>query len=264
LMLSGLSPASVVPATPTLFTPSPRNQSLVLSWSPVANATSYTIYSGITSTSEVVITGITTPGYTLSGLTNGQTYMVQVSAVFQAAYYLAVTAYDVNGQSGGVPGSSHESAYSSPEVAISIGPSNESPLSGVVYGMPEMIIAYPNLPNNGCFIATAAYGSPNDRAVMVLREFRDRYLVTNAPGRAFVTWYYANSPPAARFITGHPALRPVARIVLAPAVAIAFLLTHTSPDAQAMVLVMLIALAFVVFRRHRTMRSRALTKGTTE
>jgi Right handed beta helix region len=262
--LSGLSPSSVVPTTPTLFTPSPRNQSLALSWTPVDNATSYTIYSGITSTSEIVIPGITTPGYTLTGLTNGQLYMVQVSAVFQATYYLAVTAYDVNGQSGGVPGSSHESAFSSPEVVINIGPSHESPLSGVMTGMPEMINPYPNLPNSGCFIATAAYGSPNNRAVLVLREFRDRYLVTNAPGRAFIRWYYANSPAAARFITDHPALRPIVRIALAPAVASALLLTRTSLAAQAAFLVMLIALASAVFRRHRTMRSHPLIKETTE
>ena len=262
--LNGLSPSSVVPATPTLFTPGESNESLSLSWSPVANATSYTVYSGITSTSEIVIPGITTPGYTLTGLTNGQLYMVQVSAVFQAKYYLAVTAYDVNGQSGGVPGSSHESAYSSPEEALPVGPVSESGLSNVMTGIPQMINPYPNLPNNGCFIATAAYGSPNNRAVMVLREFRDRYLVTNAPGRAFVRWYYANSPAAARLINDHPALRPITRIVLAPAVAIALLLTHTSPAAQAAVLVMLTALAFTLFRRHRTQRSRALMKGTTE
>jgi nitrous oxidase accessory protein NosD len=262
--LNGLNPSSVVPTAPTLFTPSPRNQSLVLSWSPVDNATSYTVYSGITSTSEIVIPGITTPGYTLTGLTNGELYMVQVSAVFQAAYYLAVTAYDVNGQSAGVPGSSHESAYSSPEVAISIGPSYESPLSGVMTGMPEMINPYPNLPNSGCFIATAAYGSPNNRAVLVLREFRDRYLLTNAPGRAFVRWYYANSPAAAWFIIDHPALRPIVRVALAPVVAFALLFTRTSPAAQAAFLVMLIALASILFRRHRTRRSRALIKETTE
>ncbi len=145
-----------------------------------------------------------------------------------------------------------------------VGPVSESGLSNVMTGIPQMINPYPNLPNNGCFIATAAYGSPNNRAVMVLREFRDRHLVTNAPGRAFVRWYYANSPAAARFINDHPALRPIARIVLAPAVAIALLLTRTSPAAQAAVLVMLTALASVLFRRHRTQRSRALIKETSE
>jgi hypothetical protein len=32
---------------------------------------------------------------------------------------------------------------------------------------------------------------------MVLRKFRDRYLLTNAPGKAFVRFYYKHSPPIA-------------------------------------------------------------------
>ena len=245
--LRNLSPSSVIPAAPTLFTPSPRDQSLALSWSPVSNATSYTVYSGITSTSGIVIQGITTPGHTLTGLTNGQWYMVQVSAVFQAKYYLAVTAYDVNGQSGGDPGKSHESAYSTPEVEISIGPSRESPLSGVVVGMPDKLIAYPDLPNSGCFIATAAYGSADAPAVRVLRNFRDHALLTHGSGRAFVRWYYRVSPPLARFLDDHPALKPFVRAALAPAVAGALLLQASAAVKAALLLAF--AAAFVVLRR---------------
>ncbi|MEK6726607.1 MAG: CFI-box-CTERM domain-containing protein [Deltaproteobacteria bacterium] len=49
----------------------------------------------------------------------------------------------------------------------------------------------------GCFIATVAYGSYLDPHVEVLREFRDNYLITNAPGRAFIEIYYQISPPIA-------------------------------------------------------------------
>ncbi len=70
----------------------------------------------------------------------------------------------------------------------------------------------------GCFIATAAYGSYLDPHVMVLREFRDKYLLTNPPGRIFVALYYKVSPPIAKFISKHEALRSITRILLTPVV----------------------------------------------
>lgn len=71
---------------------------------------------------------------------------------------------------------------------------------------------------NKCFIATAAYGSFLDPHVQVLRDFRDKYLLTNALGRGFVAWYYRNSPPLAAFIARHEGLRMAARAVLTPVV----------------------------------------------
>ena len=69
-----------------------------------------------------------------------------------------------------------------------------------------------------CFIATAAYGSYLEPEVELLREFRDRFLLPNAPGRAFVRWYYAHSPPIAAFIAQRPALRAATRWSLSPIV----------------------------------------------
>lgn len=68
----------------------------------------------------------------------------------------------------------------------------------------------------GCFIATAAYGSYLHPKVATLRHFRDRHLLTNAPGRLFVALYYRVSPPLARAVGEHASLRAGARTLLAP------------------------------------------------
>lgn len=69
-----------------------------------------------------------------------------------------------------------------------------------------------------CFIATAAWGSYLDPHVLELRRFRDDFLLTNAPGRAFVSWYYETSPPIAAVIADHEALRAATRWALTPLV----------------------------------------------
>lgn len=70
----------------------------------------------------------------------------------------------------------------------------------------------------GCFIATAAYGSPMEPHVKVLREFRDHFLLTNSVGQAFVKLYYMTSPPIADYISEHESLRTATRWSLAPVI----------------------------------------------
>jgi hypothetical protein len=175
-------------------------------------------------TSENTINVGNVTSYTIGGLTNGQTYVIAVSAFSQAVYYIAVTAYDSSGQTLS-PGIAHESDYS-PETTVALGPVLESGLSNEVLGLPERLFAYPDLPNTGCFIATAAYGSYDAAPVRILRDFRDRLLLPNAPGRALVRWYYRTSPSAARYLEDHPLLKPLVRVTLEPVIAVAVVLTY--------------------------------------
>ena len=76
---------------------------------------------------------------------------------------------------------------------------------------------------SGCFIATAAYGSFTAPHVKILRNFRDRYLKSNDCGRAFVRFYYRNSPEWAKTIQGNASLRWVMRTALLPIVGFSWL-----------------------------------------
>ncbi|MBT0663230.1 hypothetical protein KI809_02860 [Geobacter pelophilus] len=88
----------------------------------------------------------------------------------------------------------------------------------------------------GCFIATAAYGSYMHPKVMVLRDFRDRWLLTNLPGKWLVSLYYRVSPPLAAVISRHQWLAKGCRALLAPLV-----VTVEHPESVAPLLLGLLA-----------------------
>ena len=101
--------------------------------------------------------------------------------------------------------------------------------------------------SGNCFIATAAYGSYLEPEVMVLRQFRDNYLLTNEPGRVFVAWYYRNSPGFAAQIADHEAARTTVRLLLSP---IIYALKY--PLAA---LLLLLSMSFMLTRSRITARS---------
>ena len=73
-----------------------------------------------------------------------------------------------------------------------------------------------------CFIATAAYGSPINPHVQILRDFRDNHLLTNKLGRRFVSIYYSYSPAIANYISKHESLRTIIRFSLLPIIGLSW------------------------------------------
>ena len=68
----------------------------------------------------------------------------------------------------------------------------------------------------GCFIATAAFGTPMAKEINVLRRFRDSKMKPNAIGRNFVDLYYDLSPPLAQVIAQNKNMKALVRLALKP------------------------------------------------
>ena len=142
-------------------------------------------------------TSKTTSG-TIEGLTNGKTYYVSVKAVDWATN-------------------------------VSDFPRDTSGKIVTVKALPTVTLTLADVAGEkggGCFIATAAYGSYQERHVRVLRQFRDRVLLSTEAGTGFVRWYYRTSPAYAAWIARHDAVRAIVRILLWPVYAGAYLMLH--------------------------------------
>lgn len=74
-----------------------------------------------------------------------------------------------------------------------------------------------NAKKAGCFIATAAYGSPLASEVVILSNFRDDTLLKSPLGRYLVDIYYLLSPPVASFISRSTLLKSsIRKLMLVP------------------------------------------------
>jgi len=60
--------------------------------------------------------------------------------------------------------------------------------------------------------------------VEILRQFRDKYLLTNSYGKMFVAWYYRNGPVAADWIKDKPPAKALVQIALYPLIGFSWLL----------------------------------------
>ncbi len=105
-----------------------------------------------------------------------------------------------------------------------------------------------------CFIATAAYNTPMDSRINILRDFRDAHLLTSRCGTAFVDFYYHVSPPIAQAISRHPLLAQIVRAVLTPVVAVTQAIS-TKPGVTMVILLALMMIGGGLLRLHHVSKN---------
>ncbi len=238
--LSNLSVDSVIPMSPEITQVQPSNGQVSVTWSSVAGATGYQLHYGVASVNENTVGVGRELSYTVQNLTNGTTYLFSVSAKAQTVYYVALRAYDSTADA-------NTSDYSA-EVSVNMGGERISALSPSRSAIPELVVPIPDLPDEGCFIATAAFGYYSAPQVQGLRGFRDTQLKRHIGGRLFIKAYYTWSPALAEYVRQSEFMKSIVRLILAPLVLIAGLMAYWQVN--------LIIMLFVVVGMLRVFQSR--------
>jgi hypothetical protein len=78
--------------------------------------------------------------------------------------------------------------------------------------------------DNSCLVDAAVFGSKVAKKIVVLKAFRDKHLLANSSGTAFVKAYYTCSPSIAALVAEHSWLRILVQILLFPLIGFALLL----------------------------------------
>jgi len=168
VVLSGL--LLLLLAVLSLLVPAAHAGEVTVAWdpNPEPEVAGYKIYYG------------TSSGNYTASLDAGSATSALVSGLQEGVtYFFSAVAYDASNNESGF---SNEITYAVPAAAAASAGGESSSGGGA------------------CFIATAAYGSFMEPEVLLLRRFRDDHLLTNAPGKIFVSLYYSLSPPLADFI----------------------------------------------------------------
>ncbi|MDY6881529.1 MAG: CFI-box-CTERM domain-containing protein [Thermodesulfobacteriota bacterium] len=108
---------------------------------------------------------------------------------------------------------------------------------------------------NGCFIATAAFGSKMERHVSILSDFRDQCLLNHKIGRRFVELYYRFSPPVADSLRAHPILKAATRYALIPVTGAAYLVVQGQGHLLWIPLALFLGLIAFFVRRYSLKRT---------
>jgi hypothetical protein len=101
----------------------------------------------------------------------------------------------------------------------------------------------------GCFIATAAFGSYFHPYVSILRSFRDTFLIPNSIGRSFVAWYYRVSPAVADEIRHNKFMKTGVRILLLPLVGLSYLFLKIGLIKGILILLVIGAMVYIKIRK---------------
>lgn len=211
--LSNLTTQALQTSAPILTRVLPGKNKLTLSWTAADNANSYVVYYKTENETTVELDVGNVTSYEITGLNNNQVYTVWLTAKTQAMVYFQLAAYITDPDQ-----TFTESYFTKKDKSITLGDPVLSDISNEISTQPEAVVPYPLLPNEGCFIATAAFGHYSADQVQVLRTFRDKHLLTNDTGRKFVAWYYQYGPHAAKVINQYPWLKPITRAFLFPVI----------------------------------------------
>jgi uncharacterized delta-60 repeat protein len=141
---------------------------------------------------------------------------------------------------------------------VPLGYENDNPLIFTINSDVSLTGNFKRIPlwERLCFIATAAYDSPQHPHVRILRDFRDAYLLPSKLGRTLVNLYYKYSPLAAEFIAKNKVLKFAVRINLLPFVALSYSMLHFGPVITALMLFFIFLLPiFLAFSHRRKARS---------
>lgn len=79
---------------------------------------------------------------------------------------------------------------------------------------PNGILTIYSYKDSFCVIATTVYGSSNHTQVVKLRNFRNKYLITNCLGRKITSFYYHNGFFIAKLIEKHDASKVMIKLIL--------------------------------------------------
>ena len=169
--------------------------------------------------------------------TGTQTQGIITGLQDNVTYYAAVTAYDAQGAESPA---SNQVNFVIQNGVVNAGAASDAGSSAAV--APSADGGGGGGGGGGCFIATAAFGSYMDPHVEVLRSFRDVCLQTTVPGRAFVRWYYATSPPIADVIRGSETLRAGVRLALIPLIGFGYLSLFVGLGPASVLVVLVLAL----------------------